>query len=926
MLARRRIHFSTPQILLARVSGLPGTAIQQVSSNLCELLQAIDALEQELAAARAELVEGLHGLIRLATPEARRFLLAVKRDAFNGRPLGRHRADPRWRELTRQAGPAAERAAALDERLAGAREAYESAYRRRRAREHRLLLAVLDDAGFRRGLALASPVLAAAAGRARRSGPDIDPGRRENRLDLGLLRYVSRAALKLSPFSTLTRIALGTLDPLANDAAEPLSWVGGGWSERSLLRLRRYLIEQDLELLCRYRPFREGLTLRPSSTLEPAAPGSYRLIRPERWTVDAEAGRFRHQAASRVEMHLPDALVERVFAALAGGAGIYGELAATLAPELGGAEAAAAALDALIDAGVLLLETPWPSNEPHLEKRLLAHLRTLPAADPRLAAAIAALERVVGLEEGFQAAAEPALSVVEIDLALDDLWRAAAGLAGLAPGIERLRNKPGDVCEDVLLVPAQAGEEVVFRAAPDTVREIVRSAGPWARLTAFQGFRFDFLHTLAAFAAGRWPGRGEIGLLDLFGAAQPLWKEYRKLLASGAESWRSAFNPLGLDEVAALAGLRREIWAEIRESVRSLAAGEALPVATLEGLAARIPERYASPVGPCLFVQPADGVGTGAWVLNRIFEGTGRYGSRFTPLMSEGTRRRYAGGFVRGAAREVDGEPADLLDLMWSRRDTLNVHAAQTARVLAIPGETLDRETAEALDPRDLRVRLDGAGGLPRLVDAAGRRVLPVHLGGAACALMPFLVQFLAQWGPGEVRPLRSPVTPRREGDAQIFDRLTAGCLVLARRRWLVSLGEELRRRLATDPDEAVFAALQRWRIDLALPERLFWIEKTHYGLLGDVYKPQYLDFTSCLFVEVFRSALRLNADPLTFEEALPAASDLPLGPGDERWAVELQIDTLPLGPGGLFEGAEGTAGGADLCQSLPSASGGRFV
>src|SRR4029077_2391721 len=172
------------------------------------------------------------------------------------------------------------------------------------------------------------------AARARLWGPDIDPGRRENRLHLGLLRYVSRAALKLSPFSTLTRIALVSLDTLDGDAAEPLAWTGGGWSERSLLRLRRYLIEQDLELLCRYRPFREGLTLRPSSTLEPGAPGSYRLIRPERWTVDAEAGRLRHQSASRVEMHLPGALVERVFAALAGGAGIYGEAGAPPAPAL----------------------------------------------------------------------------------------------------------------------------------------------------------------------------------------------------------------------------------------------------------------------------------------------------------------------------------------------------------------------------------------------------------------------------------------------------------------------------------------------------------------------------------------------------------------------------------------------------------------
>jgi hypothetical protein len=292
--------------------------------------------------------------------------------------------------------------------------------------------------------------------------------------------------------------------------------------------------------------------------------------------------------------------------------------------------------------------------------------------------------------------------------------------------------------------------------------------------------------------------------------------------------------------------------------------------------------------------------------------------------MDADTRRRYAGQYLRAAGREVDGEPADLLDLMWSRGDTLNVHAVQTARVLAIPGETLDRRAAEPVALRDLRVSLDGTGGLPRLADACGRRVLPVHLGSTASSLMSFLIQFLAQWGPGEVRPPVSPVSSRREGSVQILERLTAGCLVLARRRWVASLGEDLRRESAVASEEEAFAALNRWRLEHDLPERLFWIEKTHYDLVGDVYKPQYLDFTSPLFVEVFRSALRTNSDPLAFEEMLPVSSDLPRGPGGERWAVELQLDTLPLGADDLPAELASESGLGPAWPSL--AAGGRFV
>jgi hypothetical protein len=486
----------------------------------------------------------------------------------------------------------------------------------------------------------------------------------------------------------------------------------------------------------------------------------------------------------------------------------------------------------------------------------------------------------------------------------------------MTPAIERHRLKTGDVCEDVLLVPAGSGADAgpaeTFAVSRATVREIVRNAGPWARLSAFQGYRFDFLHTVAALLRRRWPERREVGLLELFAAAQPLWRAYRKLTASpAADGWDSAFNPLELPEVAALAALRTAIRAALGEILRALPPGGDLPLAALERLAARVPERYASPVGACLFVQPADAAG-GLWVLNRIFEGTGRYGSRFTAVMDDGARRRYAARFALAAVREVDDEPAELLDLMWSRGDTLNVHAAQTPRVLAIPGETPDRDAAEPVALRDLRVlldgdTLDGGTGLPRLTDAAGRRLLPVHLGGTASGLMPFLLQFLAQWGPGEVRPLRAPAPERRQGAVRILERLTAGNLVLARRRWVVSLGEELRREVAAGSEEDAFAALNRWRLDNRLPESLFWIEKTHYERVGTVHKPQYLQFTSPLFVEVFRSALHANGDPLTFEESLPAVGDLPHAPGGERRAVELQLDTLPLAPHELRAELAGT-------------------
>ena len=334
--------------------------------------------------------------------------------------------------------------------------------------------------------------------------------------------------------------------------------------------------------------------------------------------------------------------------------------------------------------------------------------------DTGLRPAFEALDGLVALEEKFSETSDPVRSLAEIDRTLDDLWAAAARLVGLGTDIRRFRNPAGDICEDVLLVSAGTGQEIV-EVSRVMIREILRSVEPWARLAVFFGTRFDFLYTLGAFLRQLWPGRTEVSLLDAFRVAQPLWREYRK--AAPFVGHQDGFNPLGLDRVSALAELRTALWIEFREILRALPADEIVSTALLEKVAAKIPAECTSPVGPCLFVQPADPSGK-LWVLNRLFEGTGRYGSRFTGLMDEKTRRRYVGRFVRAATRSVDGEPFDLLDLLWSRQDTLNVHAIQTVRVLAIPGETLDRQAAKPVELRDLRVSL-GPGCRDSLISKA---------------------------------------------------------------------------------------------------------------------------------------------------------------------------------------------------------------
>jgi hypothetical protein len=56
--------------------------------------------------------------------------------------------------------------------------------------------------------------------------------------------------------------------------------------------------------------------------------------------------------------------------------------------------------------------------------------------------------------------------------------------------------------------------------------------------------------------------------------------------------------------------------------------------------------------------------------------------------------------------------------------------------------------------------------------------------------------------------------------------------------------------------------------------------------------KPQYIDFSSPIFVELFRQRLAAS-DQLAMEEVLPAVEDGIPDESGARWAVELQLDSL---------------------------------
>ena len=113
---------------------------------------------------RASLVDCLHQAITMARRgrrEERAFLLAMKRRASTPRASAPYRPDPRWPLLVNVASTLVDEVVAREEAIAGLDITIEEALYGRAARQERKsVVQFFGNQGLRRGVALASPVVA----------------------------------------------------------------------------------------------------------------------------------------------------------------------------------------------------------------------------------------------------------------------------------------------------------------------------------------------------------------------------------------------------------------------------------------------------------------------------------------------------------------------------------------------------------------------------------------------------------------------------------------------------------------------------------------------------------------------------------------------------------------------------------------------
>lgn len=214
--------------------------------------------------------------------------------------------------------------------------------------------------------------------------------------------------------------------------------------------------------------------------------------------------------------------------------------------------------------------------------------------------------------------------------------------------------------------------------------------------------------------------------------------------------------------------------------------------------------------------------------------------------------------------------------------DWSNLQSARgfTERALQWPSETPTTES----DPRatlalhELRLRIDADEETFYFVDAQGKTIAPTYLGvvpthliGSALRLFLLLIDpwssdYAVGWHYG--RLYKETVRP---DEIQFFPRQEQGRIVLRRARWYCPV-EQIPVPQKGESDFDFFVRVQRWRLEHNLPEEVFAVaEREEVALESKHRKPIWINFQSPHTLELLRQLVDSDSPVLSFTEVLPA-------------------------------------------------------
>ncbi|RDI66473.1 lantibiotic dehydratase [Nocardia pseudobrasiliensis] len=403
---------------------------------------------------------------------------------------------------------------------------------------------------------------------------------------------------------------------------------------------------------------------------------------------------------------------------------------------------------------------------------------------------------------------------------------------------------------------------------------------------------------LAAFFEQRWPSGNTVPLLVFHravaqalaaarGGGDPLAREMRAVIGVQA-SPIPILATSSVPRVRALGAIQTDIRAAFRLSP-SDANVHGARAEEIERLLSGLPAWAArSPSSIGCYVQLISDADPVRLVINAVHGGHGRSRARVQAVAGQ----QAPGDTPIGLIAHSDITLAELGGLFGF---TPNNREPSVVREIDYPFTVSRRPESERIPLGDLVVRLDGETGLLTLARQSGEPVHPLHLGMLADGLLPPAARLLIQtFGESYYIHPSQPVLIAPEEmviPAGVLrrPRLELGRVVLQRARWVVPEAL-IPVRPAGMSDSDYLIEIVGWLRAHGIPSTCF-VRKWSNGLRNTAdritewvadssRKPVYVDFANFYLTSIFERMMRAPGPVVIFEEALPEVGD---SPGPDR-------------------------------------------
>ena len=810
---------------VCRVAGLPVDHARSLRASGSEhLLDQFFALEAQLDRDREAISQLLYEEIgRSEDKKKRRDLLTLKRDLYNLRVGASTIQAAMGSILPATVVETLEAFCRLIEARNHTQRDLERTYHTELQAARRRFQVLLKEEDFQKGLLLSSRSLFASQ-RKYIGFTGTELGGKREKIERGLLRYFTRAAMKATPFGTLCAVLPGRFVdavPESQGRSEVFFFDGDPRQKTSAIRLNKSLYG----ILLNHLKTRAAVTLELHLELNPT-------LRKEagRWVFLAASpgGERFYRLANNPSLELVGSVTRR-----------HGHLALrrllhelTTHPALEASEEDALQyLDKLLEVGFLRFRTGIREQEVDWDEPLQALLE--PIDDAHAQETVTLLRYLRQQTKVYETAS------VDRRLGLLRDIEACIETAFEAMGINARLFSSMSIYEDATAsaVPCLTRSEELMRLL-DCLQEYARLTFPLVSVRSEQATMRHFFDTFYKDQASSIPLLEfyETYFREHFKAHLEKRRNARHGGGAGEAEGDALNNPFGLDLILRIQEARKQLRTVIAQRWQATPEAEALHLnaedlgAVLRGIPS--PPRTCRSVSLFTDIVPPTQPGEMTRLIVRhggYLGGYGKFFSRFLYLFPES---------VQAELRRANGTltTEHLAEICGDANFNGNLHPPLLPWEISYPtGESGDSE--EQILCSELLVEPDAADPYALCLRHmhTGKRVVPVDLGFLKYEMRPALFQLLYLFSPAPSFSLLFPELPvtGHENDATTRDRplsppvtyrpriVYEQRLVLARKRWRV-LWTAFPVRERHESDSAYFVRVNRWRREHRIPREVY--------------------------------------------------------------------------------------------------------